>query len=273
MKSRSNLQLQQAEATLNPWLFSYIRQHQNQQTRFEIDRYLLNEGANPVEIEAVWQYLAASSVNQKKPGIIKRWSNSKFARFTVKIFQPIKQILLTPGLGWFIYSLVHVVLILVIFEVWPIYGVYPFAAIPIGVICLFTLICLLGRNSYRKTNGLKNGFEILVGTSISLLTICTVIYVLVGLFIAFDGRRTDLGSTEVRGHTYRAVLHEGFWDDDPTYIKLYKCEIFNLVCPLLEGKRAGLNLGYPDTNLKYNTTINKIEVWSNGKMIYTFDKM
>lgn len=49
--------------SLNPWLVSYITQHHKRQNRYEIDRYLIESGYNPLEIEAVWQTLQ----NQTSP--------------------------------------------------------------------------------------------------------------------------------------------------------------------------------------------------------------
>src|SRR5690348_8008923 len=61
--------MQQSSQSLNPWLVSYIRQHKNTQTRYDIDKYLINAGYNPTEIEEVWQHL---SKNPLKPVVEKK---------------------------------------------------------------------------------------------------------------------------------------------------------------------------------------------------------
>lgn len=59
-------QTQQTE-TVNPWLVSYIEQHRNNQSRYEIDKYLIETGYNPAEIEQAWQILRLPRPKFKPP--------------------------------------------------------------------------------------------------------------------------------------------------------------------------------------------------------------
>jgi hypothetical protein len=43
---------------LNPWLVSYLVQHHPTKSRYEIDKYLIEAGYSPKEIEIAWQRLA-----------------------------------------------------------------------------------------------------------------------------------------------------------------------------------------------------------------------
>jgi hypothetical protein len=56
----------QSQSPLNPWLVSYIKQHHNQKSRYEIDSYLIQAGYNPAEIEVVWKTI----LSVKAPGFV-----------------------------------------------------------------------------------------------------------------------------------------------------------------------------------------------------------
>lgn len=43
-----------SEAGLNPWLTSYIAQYRDKKSRYEIDKFLIESGYNPAEIELAW---------------------------------------------------------------------------------------------------------------------------------------------------------------------------------------------------------------------------
>ena len=45
---------QSSEAGLNPWLTSYIAQYRDKKSRYEIDKFLIESGYNPAEIELAW---------------------------------------------------------------------------------------------------------------------------------------------------------------------------------------------------------------------------
>jgi hypothetical protein len=51
--------MQQSSQSLNPWLLSYIEQQRSKQSRYKIDKYLLDSGCDPAEIELVWQFFEA----------------------------------------------------------------------------------------------------------------------------------------------------------------------------------------------------------------------
>jgi hypothetical protein len=51
----------QAQQPLNPWIMSYINEQRHKQSRYEIDKFLLDAGCNPVDIELAWQNLEHAS--------------------------------------------------------------------------------------------------------------------------------------------------------------------------------------------------------------------
>src|SRR5690242_11808550 len=52
---------------INPWLNSYIEQHYLSKSRYDIDRYLINAGYDPKEIEEAWAVLLRSSSGESLP--------------------------------------------------------------------------------------------------------------------------------------------------------------------------------------------------------------
>lgn len=53
--------MQQSQKTLNPWLVSYITQNRASKNRYEIDKYLIEAGYEPAQIEATWQTVLNSN--------------------------------------------------------------------------------------------------------------------------------------------------------------------------------------------------------------------
>lgn len=86
---------------INPWLASYVDQHQGKQTRYEIDKYLIEAGYNPAEIELAWTIRDENNYSLSKPKF--KW---KFGKLT------------NPGLGP-VMLLVAVLLILFSFVFFP----------------------------------------------------------------------------------------------------------------------------------------------------------
>jgi hypothetical protein len=55
----------QFQKPLNPWLTSYISQNAKNKSRFEIDKYLIQAGYDPTEIELAWQWVASGKKIKK----------------------------------------------------------------------------------------------------------------------------------------------------------------------------------------------------------------
>jgi hypothetical protein len=43
----------------NPWLISYLSENQRLKSRYELDKYLLEAGHTPQDIELAWEALSA----------------------------------------------------------------------------------------------------------------------------------------------------------------------------------------------------------------------
>lgn len=74
--------MQQASQSLNPWLLSYVEQHRNKQSRYQIDKYLIDAGYDVSEIELAWQFLTQIKVVDTP---IKRFSLRQIILFVILI--------------------------------------------------------------------------------------------------------------------------------------------------------------------------------------------
>jgi hypothetical protein len=55
----------QSHLSLNPWLTSYILQYAAVKSRYEIDKYLIEAGCEPTEIELAWQQQLSPKMETK----------------------------------------------------------------------------------------------------------------------------------------------------------------------------------------------------------------
>ncbi len=70
--------MQEIKNSFNPRLVNYIQQHYGKNSRYEIDRYLLEAGHNPAEIEAVWEALALEDIAPAKAKAGRKYFNQQF---------------------------------------------------------------------------------------------------------------------------------------------------------------------------------------------------
>lgn len=54
-----------SQQNLNPWLLSYVTQQHQKQSRYEIDKYLIEAGYSPGEIELVWKNLSQQNAAER----------------------------------------------------------------------------------------------------------------------------------------------------------------------------------------------------------------
>src|SRR5689334_9063449 len=73
---------------------SYIKQHQASQTRYQIDKYLIEAGYNPAEIELVWQ-----TINQKGYNSDKDKSKRNLTPYLMEAKNPQLWIILVIGIA------------------------------------------------------------------------------------------------------------------------------------------------------------------------------
>ncbi len=284
------------EKDLNPWIFSYIRHHHNAHSRYEIDRYLIETGANPAEIEEVWAHLVAPPAGKPsrqaviKSRLLSVWSTlsstpqatsnpSKTAlptlgRITQKILSLPKKLLSITELWWLGFSIILFVLALATIDVLSFYGfifVEKAMVWPLALTCLISLIVFARKLSKRTTNSFKR--NLLGWLALLLFGLSIPLYGLMGLFGTFTGgySYTDIATTQANGHTYHLARHESFWDS-PSYLELYKCEVFGVICPRTENKHVYIDTTNGPYHLNYNPANQKLELWSKGNLIATFDQ-
>lgn len=73
--------MQEPQPPLDHWLVSYILHKRRNQSRFEIDQYLINLHYNPAQIEAAWQAVLDNTYQQKLPGYTRLRKPSKVAGY------------------------------------------------------------------------------------------------------------------------------------------------------------------------------------------------
>jgi hypothetical protein len=71
--------MQEPQPPLDHWLVSYILHKRRNQSRFEIDQYLINLHYNPAQIETAWQAVLDNTYQQKLPGYTRLRKPSKVA--------------------------------------------------------------------------------------------------------------------------------------------------------------------------------------------------
>lgn len=71
--------MQEPSPPLDHWLVSYILHKRRNQSRFEIDQYLINLHYNPAQIETAWQAVLDNTYQQKLPGYTRLRKPSKVA--------------------------------------------------------------------------------------------------------------------------------------------------------------------------------------------------
>ena len=129
--------MQPSQQALNPWLVSYIQQNHSTKSRYEIDRYLIETGHNPAEIEAVWKYLPLQVVKQSP-------SND-----------------LCPVKSWeIICCFILLGLLVGIYTLWPLVSYGFIISLPLSIASLLGTIGLTLRRRNRKKAELKRSLRL-----------------------------------------------------------------------------------------------------------------
>ena len=56
--------MQSSQQSINPWILKYITRHQETQTRYQIDKHLIEAGHKATEIEFVWQTISKYGIDK-----------------------------------------------------------------------------------------------------------------------------------------------------------------------------------------------------------------
>jgi hypothetical protein len=240
----------------NQWIYFYIKQNHPQQTRYEIDYYLINNGADPSEIEMVWHDIA---VEKKAVTPHLNRHSLDFGQFMSKylplivcliLFLISLPFLIRPSqLYWFLFFSQDVALIFAI-----------------GNFFIFLLIFIFYK-SYNTFNELSTFVRV---------TICIsgIFATLFFLNPKFDGRYSHIDSADLNGHKYHLTyqLCDGRWGC--SYLSwLFECEPSGFFC-------EKLGTIYPDKEnwrqlrnfrLSSNPETGKLSMLYNNEIVRTFD--
>ena len=78
--------MSQPSQSLNPWLISYIEQQRAKQSRYQIDKYLIELGNDPAEIELVWQSFEPPPPIKTTPFFQKKWKEILLVTLVFLVF-------------------------------------------------------------------------------------------------------------------------------------------------------------------------------------------
>lgn len=198
----------QPQPSQTDWVYLYVSQNHASKTRYEIDLYLLSNGCDPLELEAVWQTL------QGKPEKKKR-NLPDISKWLPKL----------PGITVFVLSLV---LLFLTFDLLP-----PFylTRVANGGLKLFLMLVVL--LFWRR----QHYFQQVKGRRISgLIDFIPVISIIAGLSLLlslfFDVGWISAANTRYNGYTYHLLVKGDNcgWEDCKVDFELYKCGGFDPFC-------------------------------------------
>lgn len=232
----------QPQQTLNPWLVSYISQHHKTQTRYEIDRYLLETGYEASKIEAAWQsFETASVVELPKPQKLV-WLNSSLVIISTFL---IILLLINAGFLGVLYFPKNTVLIL-------------FPACGLILLVLFLLRIKVAKKGY-----------ILGKRSIVIISILLFFTTLYSLTLIPGSYKQERLNASAAGHDYRLIEATSCFDICIKIAQLYRCEVFNTVCHSI-----GLGMAYTTsspTKIETDIAKNKVYISNQDELMYTYD--
>ncbi len=262
--------MQPAQQPLNSWLLNYITQHRDTKSRYDIDHYLIHEGYNPQEIEAVWQHLAPKAVEQRSLSKNLWLQSLKFWRVIKFILKGLCTLEWLAVFG----SLVFLWLGFNALSWWP----FIFSHFVLGLIlAAVSGLCTIGLLIWHDRKKVVKLNRIVSGGAICLLIFATLAFASIAVF---DGSNnyTELANTSVDSHDYHLVYHHNCIDLCSEALTLYRCDFFNQICPSI----AGVELTYRDslsallpnpsepTRLEFDPATRYINVVNSGKIVYTF---
>lgn len=96
--------MQQTPSSLNPWLLSYVLQRHKSRSRYEIDRYLIEAGYNPTQIEVTWQTVLSGSYQQELVDVEELIRRRYSKRNSITIMVVITSLILTCMLLAFLFT-------------------------------------------------------------------------------------------------------------------------------------------------------------------------
>jgi hypothetical protein len=232
------------------FIATYIHKHHKQQTRYEIDLTLLQEGHSPEEIEEAWQL-----VNPVPPRPI-----------------PIKMcfldlLILFSSFGLAVFSIY-------VLSFWSFIFPRPVFYLFVAGISLTGIRTLVKWRRARRVAKLKSSV-ILLFTNI-FLGIMLVIALLLAIITAAAGG-SELASTSAEGHNYRLIYRGGCIESCFRDLVIYKCDFNNMICPEIayldiwyfsDFYREHEDLQLQTLSLKIDN--DKILLFEGNKVVYTF---
>lgn len=230
----------------------YIAKNRADQSRYEIDLFLLGAGYAPEQIEEAWEQVMPSSAKPKKK------------RFIPKFFSVVEFWVLIDNL------------VLVILAFRPIMPTGAGAkVIFLCIFCIVGLFLLDFWSQKQKANRVRRG-KLLIGAYIWLfLVIAYIPFIFFGdlLFSYNPLQYEEIGSVPANNHTYYAIYGRACCEPPVNEILLYRCDFVGLLCSEIEKEEMSSTVDLSGSE-KYDFSIDRVGnnfiITNRNEVIYTF---